>query len=153
MDFRIFCVTRVKMIYTNLRSFGITLKPISNLRFWPHQTGIAGHSLGAARALIAAGLLTAAKRPPERVLALGCPKPGFQKLSDLILAGGYPVMCVRNGPDPVAAVPLTLPDLPYCKPVADTAIHEPPADPADPFAWHHVQLYLDGVRKLAAIAS
>ena len=115
--------------------------------------GIAGHSLGAARALIAAGLLTAAKRPPERVLALGCPKPGFQKLSDLILAGGYPVMCVRNGPDPVAAVPLTLPDLPYCKPVADTAIHEPPADPADPFAWHHVQLYLDGVRKLAAIAS
>ncbi len=109
---------------------------------------IAGHSLGAARALVLAGLLTAAERAPERVLALGCPRPGFRQLSDIINAGGYPVMCVRNGPDPVAEVPIVLPDFPYCKPVPDTKVSEPPPEPHDIFAWHHCPLYLEGVRRL-----
>ena len=110
---------------------------------------VCGHSLGAARALIASGLLTAAGRPPERILALGCPRPGFRQLSDILLGGGYPIEIYRNGPDPVAEVPLVLPHLPYCKPVADQSLHEVPANPLHLFGWHSIKLYLAGVARLS----
>src|ERR1700722_10656049 len=47
---------------------------------------ITGHSLGAARALIFAGLLTAAGTKPVRVVTFGSPRPGAEKLK-FILSG------------------------------------------------------------------
>lgn len=115
---------------------------------------ITGHSLGAARALILAGLLTAAgSRRIVRVATFGTPKPGFQQLSDIIMKGGYPVTCYRNGPDPVAEVPFTVaPMFPYVKPVADTPLHVAPAEAWDRMNWHHEQLYLAGLKGLAEAA-
>ena len=114
------------------------------------QVSITGHSLGAARAMILAGLLTSAGHVLERLVTFGCPKPGFEKLSGILLKGAYPITCYRNGPDPVAEVPLTLPEFPYRKPVADMPLYVAPADPRDPFAFHHMPLYLEGIKRLAA---
>lgn len=111
---------------------------------------VTGHSLGAARALIVAALLTAGGRKPVLVETYGTPRPGMERLSQILLGGGYPIRAYKNGPDPVAEVPATIPPLlMYRKPVADTLLYVPPQDDAeDPFHWHHMPLYLEGVRAL-----
>jgi hypothetical protein len=113
---------------------------------------LTGHSLGAARALIAAGLLTAAKTPPVLVVTFGTPRPGMAQLTRILNTGGYFIKCYKNGPDPVAEVPVRLAPLwLYQKPVIDTPIEVAPADDAhDPFHWHHMPLYLEGVRRMLA---
>lgn len=109
------------------------------------SVAVTGHSLGAARAMILAGLLTSAGHVLERLVTFGTPKPGFGKLSRILLAGAFPITCYKNGPDPVADVPLTLPGAPYCKPVVDTPLNVAPANAHDPFEFHHMPLYLQGV--------
>lgn len=113
---------------------------------------IAGHSLGAARALIMAGIFTARGRPPALVVTFGTPRPGFQQLSGILNSGGFPIRCYRNGPDPVAEVPLKVPPLLlYQKPQADILLGSAPEfHPEDPFRWHSMPLYLEGVRRLAS---
>lgn len=110
---------------------------------------LTGHSLGAARALIVAGLLMWAKKPPALVVTFGTPRPGMAKLSSLLNGGGYPIRHYKNGPDPVADVPLTVPPLwLFQKPKVDTLLDVAPADGAhDPMHWHHMPLYLEGVRR------
>lgn len=112
---------------------------------------VTGHSLGAARALILAGLMTARNRAPNLVVTFGTPRPGMAKLSNLLLDGGYPIRHYRNGPDPVCGVPLAVPFLwPYQKPKPDIRLLAAPAtESADPFRWHHIPLYVEGIKHLA----
>ena len=82
-------------------------------------------------------------RPPAAVLGFGCPNPGFGKLSGILHRCGAPITLYRNGPDPVAGVPLYLPPLfDYCKPVKDTPVHGAPDDPLDLLAWHMIANYM-----------
>lgn len=85
---------------------------------------VAGHSLGAARALIFAALLAAAlspqpARPPDAVVVFGSPRPGFELLADLLAP--VPIRAYRNddahGHDLMTDVPVHIPDLaPYVHP-------------------------------------
>jgi hypothetical protein len=71
---------------------------------------IAGHSLGAARACLAAGLLTLAGRPPRSLVLFGCPRPGGAQLARLIRA--IPATSYRNHVadqlDPITTLPPAL---------------------------------------------
>ena len=116
---------------------------------------ITGHSLGAARALILAGLFAVRGPKPLMVVTFGTPRPGMAKLSNILNTGGFFIKHFKNGPDPVAEVPLTLAPLwLYQKPQPDTPLSVAPADDADdPFHWHHAPLYLEGVKRLQPIIS
>lgn len=113
---------------------------------------ITGHSLGAARALILSAMMVLAKTPPALVVTFGTPRPGMGQLSDILRNGGFPIRHYKNGPDPVADVPVTIPPLwLYQKPVVDTALSMAPSEGAlDPFHWHHMPLYLEGIRKMTS---
>lgn len=117
-----------------------------------HHTIIAGHSLGAARALLFAALAnTDVNHCIESVITFGAPRPGGQKLKNILA----PVMIrsYKNAGDPVADVPIDIPLIePYCEPREFTVLYEPP-QPNDPWgivAPHHLQLYQAGVSKLCA---
>ena len=101
-----------------------------------------GHSLGASHACIAGGRLAVLGKPPAAILGFGCPNPGFAKLSAILRNCGAAITLYRNGPDPVAEVPLYLPPLfDYCKPVLDTPVNGAPDDPLDLLAWHLIASY------------
>jgi len=111
---------------------------------------LTGHSLGAARALLVAGLFIAQKRPlPAAVVTFGTPKPGMAKLSILLNGGGFPIRHYCNGPDPIAELPLTIPPLlMYQKPQADIAIScAPQIDAEDAMNWHDEMLYLEAMKR------
>ena len=73
---------------------------------------ITGHSLGAARAMLLAGLFVAAGKPPQQIAAFGCPRPGGKQLRDMICGSGTLIMSQRNEADPVTYVPF-LPNIFY----------------------------------------
>lgn len=106
---------------------------------------ITGHSKGAAEALIFAALLHAhlPYRNIARVSTFGTPRPGrLNGLLDGLAGADY-----RNRDDPVCAVP------PYLeRPRLITHLDAAPMadDPWGPLACHHIQLYIEGVRKLVA---
>jgi hypothetical protein len=113
---------------------------------------IAGHSLGAARAWLYAGILKASipgypnQQPTKRVVTFGSPRPGFAKLAALL--GEIPSRSYRNRHDPVCCVPFAIPPLfPYVEPAPFTLIDAAP-EPHDPWlgmADHHMELYAKGV--------
>jgi len=107
------------------------------------KTVVTGHSLGAAEALILAGLMIKNEYNPLAVITFGCPRPGFYALSEMLACSGVPIRCYRNGDDPVPLVPHLIPE--WIKPVQDTLIYTPP-DPNDhePLHCHHMPLYLAG---------
>lgn len=70
------------------------------------QVALAGHSLGAALALLVGGLLTDHQTPPVRVGAFAPPRVGTKQFIDL--AAGIPTCAYRYGRDPVTEVPFTL---------------------------------------------
>jgi hypothetical protein len=115
---------------------------------------IAGHSLGAARALICAGFLTLSGHAPERIVVFGEPRPGFSRLG-LVLAA-VPIASYRNGNasgrDPVTYVPLAIPEIaPYVhprEPLIDVTAAPAPADAFGPFGWHHMALYAQALDAL-----
>jgi len=114
---------------------------------------LTGHSLGAARALLVAGLFVAKGRMlPAEVVTFGTPKPGMAKLSGILNHGGFPIRHYRNGPDPIAELPLTLPPLlPYQKPQPDIVVSFAPAiDADDVLRWHDETLYLEAL-KISAV--
>ena len=108
---------------------------------------ITGHSLGAGRAAIVAGLAIASGVVPVRRIVFGEPKPGFQQLADLL--SNVPAASYRNGNDishdPVTDVPI---GLKYVHPSAltDVSAQPPVLDPWGPLAWHHMQLYRDALK-------
>ena len=106
-----------------------------------------GHSLGAARALIMAGIWAVQHRPVDVVVTFGTPRPGMAQLSHILNTGGFFIKHYRNGPDPVAEVPVSLAPLwLYQKPQPDTPLSVPPPEAYDPAHWHHMPLYLAGIQ-------
>lgn len=69
------------------------------------QVQLTGHSLGAAHACLLAGLLAARGRSPARLALFGCPRPGFDRLRDLVLGAVPDITSYRNREDPVPLVP------------------------------------------------
>lgn len=132
---------------------------------------VTGHSLGAARALIFAAMMTAAtgEAGAPRCVAVetfGTPRPGFARLSGILNSGGYGIRCWKNGHDPklhaggvldhdpVTDVPaLVCPDGDgYQHPVTQTLnIVTPDPNDHSVFAYHHMPLYLDGIKNSALL--
>ena len=108
---------------------------------------VAGHSLGAARAGILAGLMTLDGMEPAARIVFGEPKPGFLKLAKII--EGIPGRSYRNGDqkhhDLVTDVPFSFPPFQYVHPTPIIPVTaRPPADSFSSlgvFAWHHIELY------------
>ena len=106
----------------------------------------AGHSLGAARALLHAARRLSKGLPVSCVTVFGSPKPGFQGVADVLAP--LTIWSYKNGDDPVTDVPGLI--LPYVHPRQAFLIDEPP-EPGDEWglrARHHIELYQAGVRKL-----
>lgn len=99
---------------------------------------IGGHSLGAARAAIAAGI----SRPAvTRLVLCGCPRPGTTALRAYL--AGLNIHSYRNLSDPVC-------DVPTCPPWCDVGEfirlqQAPAAGDISIFRDHHIELYLAGV--------
>lgn len=109
---------------------------------------ICGHSLGAGHAAIYGAHLAAIGRPPQKVVLFGCPRPGAQKLADILRP--VPISSYRNqakdgsAHDLVTNVPFKIPEIdPYVQPGTFTAVTDVPPknDPWGIFRWHHPQLY------------
>ncbi len=122
----------------------------------------AGHSLGAAEAVDYVYDRVCRDLPVDGVYLIGSPQPGDAKIGTALSA--VPIWrSVQNrvGPhfpdyDLITSVPFDAgPRLAYCQPAPFELIAEP-AEPDDPwglFRYHHSQLYLAGVRKLAPTGS
>ena len=110
---------------------------------------ICGHSLGAARAWIAAGLAIVNEMIPFRIVTFGSPRPGYAKLASIV--SEVPQKSYRNLHDFVCEVPFTIhPTFPYVQPCVFTPLNVPPEPNDDwgPLADHHFELYLKAIRGL-----
>jgi hypothetical protein len=109
---------------------------------------IIGHSLGAARAVEHAGMLTADGMKPRAVVVWGEPKAGMKEL--VAVLASVVVHSYRNLSDPVPTVPITIGLLEWTH---GHDIVELDASPAANDAWglladHHIELYIEGMNKL-----
>jgi hypothetical protein len=105
---------------------------------------VLGHSLGAARAMLSAGLMIANGIMPVTVRAWACPRPGFARLSQIV-ATCPDALWWRNHHDPVTYVPF-LGGL-YDHAGAMRRVDVPGAidDPWFLLADHHLSLYRQGI--------
>ena len=102
-----------------------------------------GHSLGAARALLFAGDMSVSHLAiPLRVVTFGSPRPGAQKLKDILK--NVPICSYKNGDDPVTDVPFNLPDFPYIHPrdLIPVKVETTSPDPWLLLKNHHIQNYI-----------
>jgi predicted lipase len=112
---------------------------------------LGGHSLGAAEALIGAGEFIEEGMAPISVVVFGEPKPGFQRLADVLEP--LTIRSYKNCEDLVTHVPCDILGMDYVHPRALLQLNESPPD-NDPWgilADHHSELYLNGIRKLPQI--
>ena len=136
------------------------------LGFWPIQDEVmtylngkspivTGHSRGAAVAAEAAGILACHGIKPERVVLMGCPRPGEQKLKDIL--SDIPVANYKNGSDPITDVPFYI-DLPgkhfdakYIQVRDFTELNEKVKCSEEwpfNFEYHHIENYVAGIKKM-----
>ncbi len=102
---------------------------------------ICGHSLGGARARIAAGKLLVRGKPVAGLCTFGSPKPAFVNLRRVIEKSGVPHISYRNRNDVVPMVPLLLPQWQHTE--AWTAVDSAPgADDLDALRDHSSSLYV-----------
>lgn len=121
-------------------------------RRWPQSAPawITGHSLGAARASIAAAILSLLPRHmPLGLVVFGCPRPGFSKLRRIV---GKLTVCrvYSNIDDPVPDVPVPIWHiLPYRHPAKPIMLEAGKRAGDDgPFSAHHVSQYQRGLEML-----
>lgn len=116
-----------------------------NQELFNSNTRVCGHSLGAARALIFAGFMASSGVIPKEVVVFGSPRPGFQKLTDILAP--VTIRSYKNRSDPVTEVPVSvLPVFPYVHPRQAIKLNVPPfAAECDPLADHSIDLYAQGV--------
>lgn len=108
---------------------------------------LTGHSLGGARAWLAAAMLQRRSIGPLiSCVAFGAPRPGFKPLADALLK--TPGRNYRNSggwgqTDLITALPATFGTDGYVPAKAYTDVTVPPApkDPWGPFAWHRMEYY------------
>lgn len=107
---------------------------------------VTGHSLGAARALIFAGLMNVYGLKPVKVVTFGSPRPGAERLKFIL--SGTTVISYRNRHDPVTNVPIDIPGMPYVHPSDLIQVDMPPRLPDiwGLLADHHISLYTDAMR-------
>lgn len=107
---------------------------------------IVGHSLGAARGAIITGLaVTEGSRKPVRRVSFGEPRPGFQRLRDVVSL--IDTTSYRNKWDVIPALPFHIGFETYVNSAPQTKIDIAPHGHAmafGPFAAHHMQLYREG---------
>jgi hypothetical protein len=131
------------------RALGAVLRPGKRLI-------ATGHSLGAARAAIFAGMMAQSAGSVGDLVLFGCPRPGRQPLKAALSA--WSIRSYRNRHDRVCDVPTDPPDshvaefiqleerIDWSALSAIARIEEL----ADPFRDHHIALYLQGVATLEA---
>ncbi len=108
---------------------------------------LAGHSLGAARACIAAGMLALSGVEVGELYLFGCPKPGTSQLAKIVKEHVSAIHSYRNGNDPVPLVP----DVPWLyAPVVNYQEIGFPADPSNPFLDHLIANYMRAIATLCA---
>lgn len=112
---------------------------------------VTGHSLGAARAPLFAGLLKMQGRTPTRVTCFAPPRPGMSTLAEFLAP--LDVRLYRNaddhGHDYVTDVPVTLPPwfaFQHVRPLIDITAPPKSHDGWGLFSYHHMELYLQGVQ-------
>jgi hypothetical protein len=118
------------------------LKPIIGTAHWV----VTGHSLGAAETDDLAGIGVQSYNPPLRYVRFGEPRPGFQRLADILAhvpgvsyinqdASGHDT--ITDWPEPI------LPKFPFTRPQELSPVSASPApnDHWGPFRYHHAQLY------------
>lgn len=110
---------------------------------------IVGHSLGAGRALICAGLLAAEGLllPADQIVTFGSPRPGGQKLKNIL--ADVPIRSYKNRCDPITDVPFDIPYIdPYVHPrdLIQVDVAPPELDSWIQFADHHDDLYLKAMQ-------
>jgi hypothetical protein len=104
---------------------------------------VTGHSLGAARASILAGLYAAHGSAPIARVVFGEPRPAFKQLRSILRDSGMQLRSYRNVRDPITLVP-DLFDL-YVHP-SDLLDIDGGSDASDPlFGQHHIEFYRKGV--------
>lgn len=105
---------------------------------------LTGHSLGAARARIAAAKLLIRKQAVSSVTVFGSPKPGFANTRRIFEKSGIQHTSYRNREDPVPLVPFTLlPLLPWEHTEPWTKVDSAPSiDNLDPLRDHSIALYV-----------
>jgi len=115
------------------------------------KVALIGHSLGAARAMLLAGLFAKAGAPAHQVTVFGCPRPGGEELRDTVCLSGTHPESYRNERDPVTFVPFA-PGI-FCHVIEPAQIHGG-AEPGDltVFREHHISRYLLGLGARAMAA-
>ena len=109
---------------------------------------VAGHSLGAARALLAAALLKQSGFAADLVVALAPPKPGCAALGKA-LDGIEDIFSFVNGLDPVPHLPASLPSWPYSQPRSLISVRKHPYEGFPLLSrWHASVLYREAVNAL-----
>ena len=109
---------------------------------------ITGHSLGAARACLTAGLFacdasqSASDCPVTCLCTFGQPKPAWVNLSRIVEKSGMRHVSYKNRNDPVTEVPF----FPYVNTETPIALNaEPSPTDLEPLRDHHISLYQAGV--------
>jgi len=108
---------------------------------------LTGHSLGAGEAILQGGLMIAAGKHPQAVVAFEPPRVAFKSLCD-----PDRTRCYRNRADPVPEVPVFEIPLVGCYvPEKPFIALDGPADPADtsPLREHHITCVIAGLKALA----
>jgi len=115
---------------------------------------VCGHSLGGAHAAILAGIMVVNHQPPVRRVTFGEPRAGCPKLREVV--SGVPTTIYHNHRDVISDLPISLPPLaPYCDSGERTLIDVKPHGRSllwGPFAYHHMQLYREGIKDVAVEA-
>ena len=109
------------------------------------RVALVGHSLGAARAMLLAGLFAKAGEPAYQVTVFGCPRPGGEELRDTVCLSGTHPESYRNESDPVTYVPF-LPGV-FCHVLEPAEVHGG-SEPGDLtiFRQHHIGRYIAGLQ-------
>jgi len=109
---------------------------------------VTGHSLGGARARLFAAMLAYNSRPAVQCCVFGSPRPGFSNVRRVLEKSGTPLASYRNRRDPVTLVPY-LAGM-YEHPDEWIALDVAPApDDLGPLRDHNIDLYIEGLQKLA----
>jgi hypothetical protein len=118
---------------------------------------ITGHSLGAGRAAIMAGLMLETGWTPAAVVTFGQPKPGFAKLATIISRAPARWYCNgdANGHDLVTDVPLSFPPEEYVHSGAAMRVSKTPTPTGfaqdGMFAYHDMRLYHEAMGESSPI--